>query len=166
MIVCEWSSKEFLAMSKLFRGLFILVFFVFICGPGVWADDSNGKDSVIQKNIHPYPLTYREKPIGYSEKPNSYREFPLGFREKLLDFVEFPPGFREKQIGQLEEPRGFRISPPNFIEKDSHPLADNDPSHQISESGHPAANSDPLLRINQQNHPVAKKDGSGEIAYS
>ena len=117
-----------------------LFFFVTVGAPAADTDPDK-KDTILRDSLLLFPRNYREKPLGFREKPLTYLELPLGYREHPLGFVEKPNGFRETPLSYVED-REVKLTPPNFIEKDSHPQADNNPLNKISQSEHPAANND------------------------
>lgn len=136
----------------------ILLLGLLLCSvsPVLAADsDLNAEDSVIKDSLLAFPRTYREKPIGFREKPLTYLELPRGFRENPLGWVQLPKGFREKPLGYVELP--VKLNPPGFIEKDSHLLANNDPAKKLSQTDHPSANNDPMLRVKQEENPKIKQ---------
>ena len=122
-------------------GTFLILLFSFAGAVFAAETETDKKDSVIRGNILPFPSNYRDKPIGFREKPLTYLELPIGYREHPLGFVDKPNGFREKPLSYVDEP-DVKLTPPNFIEKDSHPQADNNPLNKITQSEHPAANND------------------------
>ena len=134
--------------------LLILLMFAGLSVPSVFAEEK--QESVLLNNIYPFPLTYREKPMGFSETPYGYQDPPLGFREKSNNAIDVPLGFREKPADQLDAPRGFSENPRNFIEKDSHPQANQDPENQLDAVTHSAANNDPLIRVSIEDDPKTK----------
>ena len=127
------------------------------------AEDTDNKDTVLRDRIRPYPLSYQEKPPGFSETPNGYEELPAGFSPKPSGFVETPSGFRETPMGALKEPYGYSPTPPRFIEKDYHPQANKEAAFLINPSDHPANNSDPSFRITLDDHPSVKKGNTKEL---
>lgn len=130
------------------------------------AEDSDTRESVILKNIYPYPLTYREKPIGHQENPHGYQEAPLGVNDKSYGAVDVPLNWREKPADQLEAARGFRENPWNFIEKDKHPQVKQDPDYLIDTTTHTAANNSSSLRIALDNRRSSGSDAPAASAVS
>ena len=136
-----------------FLGLFLTVLFFLSAGISFAADAVTDSKIISRRST---PANYLEKPPGFREKPLTYLSLPRGFRENPLGFLKLPHGFREKPLSYVDSPP-VASTPPGFVEKDSHPLADKDPSKRIEVGKHPSANNDPMLRVTQEDNPRIKQ---------
>ena len=115
------------------------------------------KNSIISDSVMDFPWDYIREPGGFRETPPGYRGTPLNYREKPLQYQVVPGNFREKISGDIGLPRGYSPTPPNFIEKDSHPLVNMDPEKQMSNDTHPLKNERTDFRISIDDNPLTNK---------
>ena len=120
--------------------------------------------SIIYDSILSKPLSGRELPVGYQEQPPNHTFEPAGFRTEPPGYLPTPRGYYEKEPIRLDQPRGYGENPPNFIEKDSHPLVNNTSSLKIDAETYYFSNKDPNLRIPTEEHPAADKDPNLRIS--
>jgi hypothetical protein len=105
------------------------------------------EDSMIARNLYSKPLTYRETPPGYRNKPRQHTPEPIGFRDNPLNWSLQPMGYEEKPLPQLDEPRNGYENPFNFVSRDGILVANLDESLKSTQDQLPSFNGDPDLRI-------------------
>lgn len=104
-------------------------------------------DSAVARNLYSKPLTHRETPPGYRNKPIQYNPEPRGLRDNPRNWSLQPIGYREKPIPQLDEPRNGAENPYNFVSRDAITVANLDEALKTPRDQHIVANLDADLRI-------------------
>lgn len=136
----------------------LLVFLVCVARVDAYdASNTDASDSIIKNDITNYPLTYRPEPIGFKSESWGYRPLPGGYREKPIQYHEVPLNYRAKIATDIGLPRGYSPNPPNYIERENHPLVNTNPANVISIDANPLTNHGESLRITPDNHPGANK---------
>lgn len=143
---------------------------IFILAAAVWAsqtvllaaEKASGvnPDSVVAERTYAQPLAYRDEPPGYRDRIPTARDEPPGYRTRLPQQVDQPFGSVERIPNSAEIPRNYRGLPPNFIEKDSLLIVNNDPSKRMTIDDHPGSSRSDSLRLNSEDLPYTNTSAS------